>query len=79
MDYPIHIVTISMECPFCILRGCQSKFLENDVFLSLKNVLIITNTADTDEMLHYAAFHLCLHCVSTYLVTGIQNEKGSHQ
>ena len=32
--------------------------------------------ADPDEMLHHAAFHLGLHCLTKYLSTGIQNEKG---
>ena len=31
-------------------------------FLSLKFVLIIANSAGPDEMQHYAAFHLRLHC-----------------
>ena len=41
------------------------------------NVLIfkLANSADPDEMLLYAAFHLCLHCLTSYLFTGIQNEK----
>ena len=33
MNYPIHIDTISMELSFCIERGCQSKLLQNSVFL----------------------------------------------
>ena len=31
------------------------------VFLTLKIVLILANSADPDEMQHYAAFHLCFH------------------
>ena len=38
----------------------------NDVFLSLKVVLIFLNSADPDEMQHYAEFHLCLHCLQKY-------------
>ena len=41
-------------------------FLNYDVFLSLKVVLILANSADTDEMKHYAAFHLGLHCLPKY-------------
>ena len=51
----------------------MSKFLYNDAFLSLKIVLILENSADPDEMLHDAAFHLGLHCLPTYLFTSIQN------
>ena len=34
-----------------------------DVFLFLEAVLILANSADPDEMPHYAAFHPCLHCL----------------
>ena len=32
--------------------------------LSLRIVLTLTNSVDSDEMLHYTAFHLGLHCFS---------------
>ena len=43
MDYSIHIDTISMELSTLFLRGCQSKFLLNDihVLLSRKIVFIL--------------------------------------
>ena len=37
--------------------------------------LILTDSADPDEMPPYAAFHLGLHCFLKYLFTGILNEK----
>ena len=37
------------------------------VLLSLKVVLFLANSADLDEMQHYAAFHLGLHCLPKYL------------
>ena len=37
------------------------------VFLSLKIDLILANSVDPDEMPHYAAFHLGLHCLLKYL------------
>ena len=37
------------------------------IFLSLKIVLILANNADPDEMQHYAAFHLGLHCLPKYM------------
>ena len=37
------------------------------LFLSLRVVLILANSADPDEMQHYAAFHLGLHCQSTLI------------
>ena len=49
-------------------------FLNYKVFLSLKYFCpcfakiktILANSADPDEMLHYAAFHLGLHCLPKY-------------
>ena len=35
-------------------------------FLSMKIVLILANIVDPDEMPHYAAFHLGLHCLPKY-------------
>ena len=37
-----------------------------DIFLSSKVVLILANSADPDEMQHYAAFHLGFHCLPKY-------------
>ena len=37
------------------------------VFLSLNIVFISANSADSDEMPPYTAFHLGLHCLPKYL------------
>ena len=42
-------------------KGSQVVFLNYDVFLPLKVVLVLSNSADPNEMQHYAAFHLGLH------------------
>ena len=55
----------------------MQKFLNYDAFLSCKIVFIFVNSADLDEMLHIAAFHWGLQCLSKYLPADIQNEKGS--
>ena len=39
-------------------------------------VLILENSADHDEMQHYAAFHLGLHCLQKYSFRGFQHTKG---
>ena len=62
--------------PFCILKGNRLKFLNFNMFLSMKTVFILANSADPDDMPHYVAFHLDLHCLSTYWFTGTKNEKG---
>ena len=38
--------------------------------------LIFANSADPDEMLHYEAFYLGVHCLPKLLFTGIQNGNG---
>ena len=40
------------------------------VFLSLKIVSIFVNSSDPDEMQHYAAFYLGLHCLPKYPFSG---------
>ena len=57
-------------CPLCNLRGDSSKFLNFNIFLSLKIVLILANSADPDEMQHDAAFHLGLYCLQKYPFRG---------
>ena len=61
-----------------VLRGHRLKFLNYDVFMSLKIVFIMANSTlyhskqrDPDEMPHKVAFHLGLHCLPRYLFTGI--------
>ena len=47
-----------------MLRGHRLLYSHNNVFLLLKIVFAISNSLDPDEMPHYAAFHLGLHCLS---------------
>ena len=42
----------------------------------MKHFLILTNSADPDEMHHHAAFQLGLHCLPKYLFRGFQYTKG---
>ena len=46
----MHIDTISMGLPIVYFKGHMYNFLNYDVFLSLKVVLILANSADSDEM-----------------------------
>ena len=46
------------------------------VFLSLKIVFILANSAVPDEMLHHAAFHLGLLCLPKYAFRSHQYAKG---
>ena len=44
------------------------------IFLYLKIVFILANSADLDEIMHDAAFGLGLQCLQMYLFFVIQNE-----
>ena len=57
-----------------ISKGHILKFPNKKLFLSLKIVFVIANSENPDEMLHKAAFHLGLHCLSKY--TNHQYTKG---
>ena len=41
----------------------------------MKNVVVLANSVDADEMQHYAAFHLGLHCLPEYTFRGFQYAK----
>ena len=75
MEFPIHIETISMELPIECFKGSRVWF-SYDVFLYLKDVLVLSSSADRDEMQHYAAFHQGLYCLLKYLFRGFQYTKG---
>ena len=45
----------------------------------MKVVLIIANSADPDEMQHYAAFHLGLHCLPKYPFRVFKDAKVPHE
>ena len=46
------------------------------IYLFLKIVFILTNSADHDEILLYVAFHQGLHCWPKYRFMVIKNEQG---
>ena len=60
MDFPIHIDVICIGLPILYFKGSQVKF-SYAVFLSLKGVLILANSADPGEMLHF--IRVCCVCV----------------
>ena len=62
------------DSPLYISRGVRLYFSKHIVFFCLKIFFTFTNNVDPDEMQHYVAFHLALHCFRGFL-----NTKGSHQ
>ena len=58
-----------------ILYSKGSELLNYDTVLSLKIVFILANSADPDEMSHYAVFHQGFHCLPICQFTGISRLK----
>ena len=60
-----------MELSILYFKGMQVHF---SIKWSISvPAFILANSEDHDEMVHYAAFHLGLHCFPKYLFTDIQN------
>ena len=57
LDYPLLSDTISFGLPIVYFKGSWVEFLNYQVFLSLKVVLILANCADSDEIW---VFTVCL-------------------
>ena len=64
---PHYMDAIIMELYTLYIKGLPVKNTINDVFLSLKIVVILANIADPDGMQPYVAFHMGLHSLSKYL------------
>ena len=76
MDFPIQINTIWTGLSIKCFKGPQVEIPNNYVLHSLKIIFIVANGAGHDEMLHFAAFHLGLHCLPKYPFRGIKYTKG---
>ena len=78
MEFSIQPHTIMSELSIVYIEGSwviiSKKILY--FFLSLKINFILANSADPDERLHYAAFHLGLHCLLKYPFRGFWSKKG---
>ena len=48
------------------IEGSQVIFSKKYCFCFFVNHFVLANSADPDEMLQYAAFHLGLHCLPKY-------------
>ena len=61
-----HTATYKSGWSIAYIEGSQFIFPKNIEFLFLKINFVLANSADPDEMPHYAAFHLGLHCLWKY-------------
>ena len=76
MDFPTHIDTIGMGLPIMYFKGSQVELSKLGCISVHENYLFLANSADPDEMQHYAAFHLGLHCLPNFPFGGFQYTKG---
>ena len=68
---PMEVSIKLMDDPLYIFRGQMLYFPKNSSLLqSLKIEFVLTNSADPNEMSHYATFRLGLHCLPKYLFRG---------
>ena len=58
-----------------ISKGVGLYFSKQIVFFCLKFFFTFTNSVDPDEMQHYAAFHLGIHCLQKYLFRGFLDQR----
>ena len=58
------------------MSWCQVIIFKKYCILLSEDFFTFTNSIDPDEMQHYAAFHLGLHCLQKYSFRGFPNTKG---
>ena len=66
MDFSIKFDPVTSGWFIVFFEWSQVKTLKIYKFLSVR-IDVFANSADPDEMLNYAAFHLGLHCLQNYL------------
>ena len=66
MDFPIHIDTISMGLSIVHFKGSQVEFSKLCCIFVPEGCFNVSKQNRPDEMQHYAAFHLGLHCLPKY-------------
>ena len=76
LDCPINIHTVRMGWSIIQIRVHMVNYSNNYVLQSQESVFNLANSAGPDEMPHFAAFHLSLHCVSKYPFMVFQYTKG---
>ena len=76
MDFPILVDRTSMELSILYFMWSPVKISKLEFVYVPKDSFYHSNSVNPNKMLLYAAFQLGLHCVPTYLFTGIQNKKG---
>ena len=66
MDFPIQINTLRMVLSIICFKGSQLEISKHLCYSVPEDCIYLSNSAGPDEMLHFAAFHLGLHCLPKY-------------
>ena len=77
MDSSFWFDTINLGKSFVHIKGCQVIILKKYCIL-LSEDMFYLYSVDPDEMQHYAAFHLGLHCLQKYLFRGFPRLASVH-
>ena len=75
MEFSIKLHSIKSGWSIAYIEGSHDIISQKVCISFPKTVLVLANCADPDEMQHYAAFHLGLHCLSKYPFKGFQSSK----
>ena len=62
MEFSIKFDTIKSGMSILYVEGMHAIISKNIVCFSLKIDFVFANSVDPDEMLHFGAFHMGLHC-----------------
>ena len=76
MEFPIKFDIVKSEWSIVYIEWTQG-IISNKKNLFLKINFVFANSADPDEMLHYAAFHLGLYCLSKYPLRGFSLQRAN--
>ena len=76
MEFSIKFDTVKSGWSSVYIEGSQVIISTKIVFLSLKIDFVLANSVNPDEMLHIAAFHQGLHCLSKYPFRGFWSSNG---
>ena len=74
MDSSFWFYTVHLGWSIVYIEGLQVILFKNIIFISLKIDFVLANSAEPDEMPHYAAFHLGLYCLPKYLLSWMKVE-----
>ena len=73
MEFPIKI---GMVHPKYMYQGSKVIISKIIISISLKSDFVLANSANPDEMSHYAVFYLELHCLPKYPYSDLLSSKG---